>query len=174
MEIDTTQTKLTELRNQGFRPGVICCFLHEKNILLLYKQEYKLWMLPQGGIEPGETPEEAVTREMAAELGQNFMQTCDPSYKLVGFDMVEFPPERCSDKKLTAAGNKEIAMVGKAYFFYIINAKEIKLALKETEFSDYFWLDFEGAQSLTVTMYQAGKRRVTRKVLDTLKELGML
>ena len=38
-------------------------------ILLLQKAEDGRWSLPAGGIEPGESPEEAVRREVAEETG---------------------------------------------------------------------------------------------------------
>lgn len=43
--------------------------LHENKILLLHAKKYDLYMLPGGGIEKGETPEDACVRELKEETG---------------------------------------------------------------------------------------------------------
>lgn len=40
-----------------------------KEILLIKRRDVPVWVLPGGGIDPGETPEEAVLREMEEETG---------------------------------------------------------------------------------------------------------
>lgn len=39
------------------------------SILLIQRRDIAVWVLPGGGIDPGETPEEAVCREIAEESG---------------------------------------------------------------------------------------------------------
>lgn len=40
-----------------------------KEILLIKRRDVPVWVLPGGGIDPGESPEEAVVREMEEETG---------------------------------------------------------------------------------------------------------
>ncbi|MCH9613469.1 MAG: RNA pyrophosphohydrolase [Chlamydiia bacterium] len=40
-----------------------------KKILMIMRRDVPVWVLPGGGIEPNETPEEAVTRELKEETG---------------------------------------------------------------------------------------------------------
>lgn len=48
--------------------GVI--FSEDRNsVLLIQRRDVPVWVLPGGGIEPGEPPEEAILREMEEETG---------------------------------------------------------------------------------------------------------
>jgi 8-oxo-dGTP pyrophosphatase MutT (NUDIX family) len=40
-----------------------------KDVLLIQRRDVPVWVLPGGGIDEGETPEEAVTREILEETG---------------------------------------------------------------------------------------------------------
>lgn len=53
-----------------YRPMVVGCIINRRNEVLLVERfdQPKHWQLPQGGREEGETPEQAVRREMQEEL----------------------------------------------------------------------------------------------------------
>lgn len=50
-----------------------------KEVLLIQRRDVPVWVLPGGGIEPGESPEEAVLREIFEETG-----FCVANPRLVG------------------------------------------------------------------------------------------
>lgn len=55
---------------QMFTVGVFAIiFNNQKNVLLCHRPDYNLWNLPGGCMEAGETPWEAVTREVKEEVG---------------------------------------------------------------------------------------------------------
>ncbi len=60
---------------QVFRLGAYGIVLEKKNILLVRKTKgpyLGLWDLPGGGIEFGESPEDALKRELQEEIGSDF------------------------------------------------------------------------------------------------------
>ncbi len=63
------------------RPNVVAVFLNENKNLLVGERSDRpgIWQLPQGGIDPGETPEVAVVREASEEIG-----VFEPIIKLKG------------------------------------------------------------------------------------------
>ncbi len=50
-------------------PSVAAVILNEKNELLLQEKHCETWSLPAGMIEPGETPHDAIIREVREETG---------------------------------------------------------------------------------------------------------
>jgi 8-oxo-dGTP diphosphatase len=56
---------------RGVRAGVGVFIFDEKQRVLLVKQNYgnKLWAVPGGAIDPGETPQDAALRELREETG---------------------------------------------------------------------------------------------------------
>ena len=41
----------------------------KKEVLLVQRRDLPVWVLPGGGLDPGETPEEGVIREVEEETG---------------------------------------------------------------------------------------------------------
>lgn len=49
--------------------SVACILFKDSKILLIKRRDIPVWVLPGGGIDPGETPEKAACREMEEETG---------------------------------------------------------------------------------------------------------
>ncbi len=49
--------------------SVLGIIFNEENVLLVKRKDVPVWVLPGGGIDPGETGEEAVKREFKEEVG---------------------------------------------------------------------------------------------------------
>ncbi len=165
--------ELNQIRKRGFRPQAVGCFLHEKKILFVYKKKYKLWLLPQGGIDNQETIEDGAIREMKEELSGDFVNKSRVS-EVVGRDKVEFTKDKWGDRELHTDDGEEILMKGKIYFFVAFDCENDNFDVDKTEFSDFKWLDYDGAMELTKEIYQKGKQRITKKVLNNLKEKDLL
>jgi len=49
--------------------SVVCILILDDKVLLIQRRDIPVWVLPGGGIDPGESPEAAAVREMAEETG---------------------------------------------------------------------------------------------------------
>ena len=171
---ELTLTQIDKVRQEGFRPDVVGCVLNDKKILLLYKAEYKLWLFPQGGIKNNETPQTALHREMSEELGEEFIAQCQKPYSYLGDDKMEFTPDKYDMDELFLDSGDKVKMIGKAYLFYILNSQTQNLDIAKTEFDEYFWLEYHSAGFLVSKIYQSGRRRIMTKVLNLLKDKGLI
>ncbi len=165
--------EIDQIRMSGYRPQIVGCFLNDKKILFLFKEEYNLWQLPQGGIDNQESIEQATLREMTEELGEKFAASMKIN-SLLGQNQIEFPDEAKNSRNLKTDNSEEIFMKGKKYFFIAVDTDVADLNIKETEFDDFKWLNFEDAIGLANTIYQLGKQRITIDVLKTLHSSGLL
>lgn len=61
---------MTMIDRDGYRPNVGIILLNPKNEVFWGKRvNQHSWQFPQGGIKPGETPEQAMYRELMEEVG---------------------------------------------------------------------------------------------------------
>lgn len=61
---------ITVIDDEGYRSNVgIIVINGEMNVLWARRKKQNAWQFPQGGIHPGETPEQALYRELQEELG---------------------------------------------------------------------------------------------------------
>ncbi len=166
--------EIDKIRNQGLRPQAVGCILNGKKIFFLFKEKHNLWQLPQGGIDNQETIDQAIKREMKEELGEKFVNSCDQTTLIIGEDQVLFPTSTQNAKELRNDKGEKVFMKGKKYFFVLVNTNNSKINIKDTEFDDYQWLSLAEAMALANKIYQPGKKRITIKALNLLKEAGWL
>lgn len=169
-----TQKDFDIIRRQGFRPQVVGCILHDKKILFVYDQKYNLWQLPQGGVDNKESLEDAFQREMAEELGSEFVENIKDKLMVVGTDQIIFPASTQDSRQLMTDTGETIFMQGKKYFFAVAASSDSKLDITHSEFDDFCWVSYKEALDLTERIYQKGKQRITRKAVDILKESDLL
>lgn len=167
-------SQLDATRRKGFRPNVVGCFLNDKRILLVYQKVYKLWQLPQGGIDNKESLQEAVMREMSEEVGDDFMHHVDVNFQLAGIDQIEFPPEKQDTRSLKSDDGTPQKMIGKKYYFMMTQALQSEIKIDSTEYDEYRWVTYDEAVRLVKMAGQGGKLRITTKVLSSLKDRQLL
>jgi 8-oxo-dGTP pyrophosphatase MutT (NUDIX family) len=166
---EVSQENLEQTRKSGFRPVVVACFVNNKNVLMVYKAKHKLWQLPQGGIENGETISQALCREMKEELGRDIVAK-EKDFVYLGEDALTFSAKIQGSRELKTDDGADVLMKGKKYFFIAVKNKLKDLDIRATEFDGYDWLDFESACKLAEKIYQPGKKRVTLEALNLLRE----
>ena len=172
--IDLTQEEIDDVRKSGYRPQIIGSIVNNGRVLFMYHKEYDLWMFPQGGIDNGEDLEKAFWREMGEELGSEFVDGFDRRPSFIMEDQSTFPPEKQGSRSLETDDGQEIYMKGKVYFVLAAEAGTDELDVSKTEFNDYKWASFDEAQDLIDLIYQRGKQRITREIVNQLKLKGLV
>src|SRR5581483_4149464 len=64
-----TETLVSTIKSSTFRIGVYAVIFNEGRVLLAHRRDIDWWNLPGGGMETGETVEEAMRREVREETG---------------------------------------------------------------------------------------------------------
>jgi 8-oxo-dGTP pyrophosphatase MutT (NUDIX family) len=167
--------ELDKDREEGLRPSVVGCFLNSGKVLFTYQKTHHLWQLPQGGVDNGETLNQAFKREMAEELGDTFVKQTSFKPILVSVDKIEFPPDKQGLRELTLDSGTPVTMKGKKYYFLYATSVSTNLQFpSDEEYSDYKWVTYDEALELAKTSAQGGKLRITTAVLETLKSKKIL
>ncbi len=64
-----TEALVSTTRSATFRIGVYAVIFEQERVLLAHRRDIDWWNLPGGGMEPDETVEEAMRREVREETG---------------------------------------------------------------------------------------------------------
>lgn len=167
-------TDIDTIRKVGFRPTAVACFILNRKVLLVYHEEYKLWQLPQGGVDNEELPEETIRREAEEELGVSFVANMTDDLQFIGRDRVEFRPEKYNVRDLKSDAGEPLEMRGKEYLFFAVPVTKDELKVAESEFSQHEWHTFRSAQARIEEIYQPGKQRITRRAVQFLLDEGVI
>ena len=123
------------------------------------------WQFPQGGIDEGEEPEEALFRELKEEIGTKKVEI-----------IAEYPEWTCYDfpeyvkKENIAQCDGYDGQVQKYYLVKLKNSAKINLNTKHAEFDSYKFIQIEEVLDYIVYF----KKGVYSKVLHYFKKEGYL
>jgi len=155
-------------KEKSYRPNVAAIVLSSKypevtEIMVADRIDIKnpAWQFPQGGIDPEETPEIALYRELLEEIGTNEV------------DIVAEHPEWISYEFLNKGAKKIYPFDGQTQKYFLVKLKPgavINLKTKEPEFIDYKFIPYE---QVLKTISRV-KRTIYTQVLTYFNKEGYL
>lgn len=156
-----------ENKGKNYRPNVAAIVLSAAypakcEIFIASRVDIKdAWQFPQGGIDEGETPEQALFRELEEEIGTNEVEIIAEYPGWVSYD---FPPSVA--KNMTPYD-------GQTQKYYLVKLKKgakINIETEVPEFSEYKFVKSAKLNDY-ITFF---KRTVYKKVLKYFKQEGYI
>lgn len=150
-----------------FRPNVAAVILSPKypqscEIMIALREDIKdAWQFPQGGIDEGESPKDALFRELKEEIGTDEVEILAKYPKWIAYEF----PSKITKKLYAYDGQKQI--------YYLVRLKKtdkINLNTDHPEFIDYTFVDIKDVLD-KITHFKKG---VYKKVLHYFKKEGYL
>lgn len=148
-----------------YRPCVGVMLINREGLVFVGRridQTMEGWQMPQGGIDAGETPEQAALRELKEEIGTNNARILRAMDEWLAYDL---PPHLLGvalHGKYRGQRQKWLAMRFEG------DDSEIDIQTDEPEFAAWKWLAIEALPRLVVPF----KRDTYSKVLTAFEDLA--
>jgi putative (di)nucleoside polyphosphate hydrolase len=155
-------------KKKRYRPNVAAVILSSKypekcEFFVAHRSDIKnAWQFPQGGIDEGETPEEALKRELLEEIGCNNVEILGEYPEWITYDFPKVARGKC------------YPFDGQTQKYFLVRLKEDdKIDLHAYEIPEFEEYEFVAYDELfkKVTYF---KRKVYRKVIDYFIQEGLI
>lgn len=150
-----------------YRPCVGMMIINEERKIFIARRKdldadaQYAWQMPQGGIDEGETPQQAVMREMVEEIGTNAVALMAESSNWIYYDFPGWLKNKL--KRDHFVGQRQ-----KWFLFQFIGTEtDINLQTKHCEFSQWQWAEKEDVMRQIVPF----KLRAYEKVFQEFSDL---
>jgi putative (di)nucleoside polyphosphate hydrolase len=149
-----------------YRPGVGIMLINRDGHVFVGRridQTVEGWQMPQGGIDKGESPENAARRELKEEVGTDKAEIIRELDGWLEYDLPAHLVGVALHGKYRGQKQKWFALR------FTGSDKDIDLRTHEPEFATWRWASMEELPSLIVPF----KRDIYRKVIAAFKDLGV-
>ncbi len=150
-----------------YRPNVAAVIVSDKypfkcELFIASRSDIEgAWQFPQGGIDAGETPKDALYRELEEEIGTAEVEIIAEFPEWLQYDF----PQKIAQKMYPFDGQSQ-----KYFLVRLKKDAKLNLATKEPEFNDYKFVALEDIFDF-ITYF---KRPVYKQVLEYFKKEGYL
>lgn len=155
------------MQEKKYRPNVAIIVLSpgypfENKVLVAQRSDIKgAWQFPQGGIDEGETPQEALFRELEEEIGTNEVEIIAEYPQWLNYDF----PQNVAKKMAPFAGQSQ-----KYFLVRLAPGAKIDINTPKPEFDDFKFIKIEELDALVNHF----KKDVYNKVINYFKDKGYL
>ena len=154
------------LDREGFRPNVGIILLNQRNQVFWGKRiRSHSWQFPQGGIDRGETPEQAMYRELHEEVGLK------PEHVTIVARTRDWLRYEVPDRFIRRDARGHYKGQKQIWFAYRFTGQDSEVNLTthgEQEFARWEWCDLDAVIDRVVHF----KRDSYRKVIAELRKLA--
>lgn len=146
-----------------YRPNVGLAVFHRSGLVFLGKRVAidgpYAWQMPQGGVDPGETPLDAAYRELEEEIGVTAAHV-DLLEEAPDWYFYDFPEDiraRLKSGKFRGQRQKWFA------FRFKGRDSDVRLDAHDREFSDWRWAPLETAPQLVIPFKRATYEQIAQR-----------
>ena len=151
----------------AYRPGVGIMLLNSQRQVLVGQRidnPSDAWQMPQGGIEPGETPADAAMRELKEEIGTNQAEIIAESREWLVYDLPEDLVPVLWGGRYRGQRQKWFAMR------FLGQDADIDLETDRPEFSNWKWLEPRALPDVIVPFKQRLYQRLLTEFVHCIEK----
>lgn len=155
------------MTNLPYRPGVGLMLFNAEGRVFVGRRidsTVEAWQMPQGGIDDGETPEQAALRELAEEIGTNDAEIIASSRDWLTYDLPAELVGKVWKGRFRGQKQKWFALRFRG------SDADINIATAHPEFNAWCWAPFEQLAELIVPF----KRTLYLQVMEEFRDTSAL